>query len=120
MFDFGATHHFHALRLALYKFGSQPPSPPPPLGPSPSPPVPGPPPSPPPLPPPPSAPPQPPPPSPPPFCDQIIGDSSCYLHGISQANNGICQDGAFDRYLMPGERAATTAECPFGYAALAH
>ena len=114
MFDFGATHHFHALRLALYKFGSQPPSPPPPLGPSPSPPVPGPPPSPPPLPPPPSAPPQPPPPSPPPFCDQIIGDSSCYLHGISQANNGICQDGAFDRYLMPGERAATTAECPFG------
>ena len=114
MFDFGATHYFHALRLALYKFGAQPPSPPPPYGPSPSPPVPGPPPSPPPLPPPPSAPPDPPPPSPPPFCDQIIGDSSCYIEGISQANNGICQDGAFDRYLMPGERAATTAECPMG------
>ena len=33
MFDFGSTHTFRALRLALYKFGAQPPVPPPPLGP---------------------------------------------------------------------------------------
>ena len=118
MFDFGASHTFRALRLALYKFGAQPPTPPQPSPPEPPPPFPEPPPSPPPTPPPPRTPPSPPLPFPPPYCEQLIGDASCYLHGISQANNGVCQDGAFDRYLRPGQRAATTAECPFGYAKL--